>query len=54
MSEENKQKLKEYQKNIVKLSKADSLNLIKKMYDYVHNKPLILLIFFLISLCLVQ
>ena len=30
MPEENKQKLKEYQKNIVKLIKADSLNLIKK------------------------
>ena len=30
MSEENKQKLKEYQKNIVKLIKPDSLNLIKK------------------------
>ena len=38
MPEENKQKLKEYQKNIVKLIKADSLNLIKKMHDYVHNK----------------
>ena len=29
MSEENKEKLKEYQKNIAEVIKADSLNLIK-------------------------
>ena len=48
-----KQKLKEYQKIIVKLIKAESVNLIKKMSDYMHNKLLILVIFFLISLCTV-
>ena len=43
MSEENKQKLKEYQKKCCEAN--------KKMHDYVHNKLLVLLILFLISLC---
>ena len=36
MSKEKKQKLKEYQKNIAKLIKSDSLNLIKnsRLYPY--------------------
>ena len=52
MSEENKQKLKEFQKNIVKLIKADSLNLIKNMHDYIRDKIFILLIFYLSMNCL--
>ena len=46
MYEEKKQKLKEYQKVIVKLINAESLILIKKMHDYIHHKLLILLIVF--------
>ena len=32
-----KRKLKEYQKIIVKLIKAEGLSLIKKMHDYIHT-----------------
>ena len=43
MSEENKKKLKEYQKRYCDAN--------KRMLDYMHNRLLILLISFLISLC---
>ena len=45
MPNKNKQKLREYQKNIMKP--------IKKMHDYIRNKLLLLPIFFLIFLCTV-
>ena len=51
MSEEKKQKLKDYQKNYREANKRRKSSFIKKMYDYIHSKPLILQIFFLISLC---
>ena len=44
MSEENKERIKEYQKNIAELIKADSLNL-TKMHNYIDNELFILLIF---------
>ena len=48
MSEEKKQRLKECEKKIiVKLIKADSLNLVTKKCMTIHNKPLILLTFFI-------
>ena len=51
MSEEKKQKIKEYQKNYREANKRRNSSFIKKMHDYIHYKPLILQIFFLISLC---
>ena len=51
MSEEKKQKRKEYQKNYREANKRRKYSFIKKMYDYIHSKPLIFQIFFLISLC---
>ena len=52
--EEKKQKLKEYHKIIMKLIKAESQQKFNKiMQYYIHNKLLISMIFFLISLCTV-
>ena len=53
ISEEKKQKLKEYQKNYREANKLKSLKLIKKIHDCIHEKLLILLIFFLASICTV-
>ena len=52
MSEEKKQKINKHQRNYCKANKSKSLNLIKTMHDFIHNKLLILLIFFLISISL--
>ena len=49
MSEEKNKNLKNIKKNIVKLTKTESVTLIKNAF--IRNKLLILMIFFLISLC---